>query len=128
MGNLGGLLVLPARNFSSRVLVFFMEQNMKEIITHCDICKRIIDNPDHNYKGNDFLNRSKEGVPSLCFCLWFYSDRKELMDVCHDCFMNMDKVGYKPDWVVLTKVGSDWLTPDEIQANVQAQVTPPSPQ
>ncbi len=49
-------------------------------------------------------------------------------DMCHDCFMAMDKVGYKPDWVVLTKVGSDWLTPDEIQANVQAQVTPPSPQ
>ena len=45
-------------------------------------------------------------------------------DMCHPCFMSMDKVGYKPDFVVLTKVGESWLTPDEVSA-LQPPVTPP---
>ena len=46
-------------------------------------------------------------------------------DMCHDCFMNMDKVGYKPDFITLTKIGESWLTPDEVSA-LQPSVTPPA--
>ena len=46
-------------------------------------------------------------------------------DLCHPCFQKMQEHGYKPDFIILTKIGESWLTPDEVSA-LQPPVTPPA--